>query len=82
MRFRQSLMKYSEKYGVKRAARKYNKSRSYIYFRKARWDGKVESLADKSKRPISKTVCLLRTEKAIAEMNQPAYQMRALNALL
>ena len=38
MRFRQSLMKYSEKYGVKRASRKYNKYRSYIYFRKARWD--------------------------------------------
>ena len=51
MQFRQSLMKYSEKYGVKRAARKYNKSRSYIYFWKARWDGTAESLADKSKRP-------------------------------
>ena len=51
MRFRQSLMKYCEKYGVKRASRKYNKSRSYIYFWKARWDGTVESLADRSKRP-------------------------------
>lgn len=51
MRFRQSLMKYSEKYGVKRASRKYNKSRSYIYFWKARWDGTVESLAEQSKRP-------------------------------
>lgn len=51
MRFRQSLMKYSEKYGVKRASRKCNKSRSYIYFWKARWDGTVESLAEQSKRP-------------------------------
>ena len=51
MRFRQSLMKYSEKYGVKRASRKYNKCRSYIYFWKARWDGTIESLADQSKRP-------------------------------
>lgn len=51
MRFRQSLMKYSEKYGVKRASRKYNKSRSYIYFWKACWDGTVESLAEQSKRP-------------------------------
>ena len=25
-------MKYTEKYGVSRASRKYNKSRSYIYF--------------------------------------------------
>ena len=51
MRFRQSLMKYSEKYGVKRASRKYSKSRSYIYFWKACWDGTVESLAEQSKRP-------------------------------
>ena len=34
-----SLMKYAEKYGVSRASRKYNKSRSYIYFWKARWTG-------------------------------------------
>ena len=51
MRFRQSLMKYSEKNGVKKASRKYNKCRSYIYFWKARRDGTVESLATQSKRP-------------------------------
>ena len=51
MRYRQSLMKYSEKYGVSKASRKYNKSRSYIYFWKSRWDGSVESLAERSKRP-------------------------------
>lgn len=39
MAYRQSLMKYAEKYGVSRASRKYNKSRSYIYFWKQRWDG-------------------------------------------
>ena len=39
MAYRQSLMKYTEKYGVSRASRKYNKSRSYIYFWKQRWDG-------------------------------------------
>lgn len=43
MQFRQSLMKYSEKNGVKRASRKYNKCRSYIYFWKARWDGTIET---------------------------------------
>ena len=53
MRYRQSLMKYAEKYGVSRASRKYNKSRSYIYFWKARWDGSVESLACQSRRPHS-----------------------------
>ena len=46
-------MKYTEKYGVSRANRKYNKSRSYIYFWKARWDGSVESLACRSRRPHS-----------------------------
>ncbi len=51
MRYRQSLMKYTEKYGVSRACRKYNKSRSYIYFWKTRWDGRVESLACQSRRP-------------------------------
>lgn len=53
MRYRQSLMKYAEKYGVSRASRKYNKSRSYIYFWKVRWDGSVESLACQSRRPHS-----------------------------
>ncbi len=53
MRYRQSLMNYAEKYGVSRASRKYNKSRSYIYFWKARWDGNVESLACRSRRPHS-----------------------------
>lgn len=53
MRYRQSLMKYAEKYGVSRASQKYNKSRSYIYFWKARWDGSEGSLACQSKRPHS-----------------------------
>ena len=44
-------MKYAEKNGVSRASRKYNKSRSYIYFWRARWDGNVESLACQSRRP-------------------------------
>ena len=53
MAYRQSLMKYAEKYGVSRASRKYNKSRSYIYFWKQRWDGSVASLACQSRRPHS-----------------------------
>ena len=51
MAYRQSLMKYAEKYGVSRAIRKYNKRRSYIYFWKKRWDGTPESLACQSRRP-------------------------------
>ena len=53
MAYRQSLMKYAEKYGVSRASRKYNKSRSYIYFWKQRWDGSAVSLAYQSRRPHS-----------------------------
>ena len=53
MAYRQSLMKYAEKYGVSRASRKYNKSRSYIYFWKKRWDGRAESLVCQSRRPHS-----------------------------
>ncbi|MBE5814731.1 MAG: IS481 family transposase, partial [Clostridiales bacterium] len=32
MRYKQSLMEYSLKYGVSKASRKYNRARSYIYF--------------------------------------------------
>ena len=51
MRFRQSLMQYAAKYSVSRASRKYNKTRSYICFWKARWDGSAASLACQSRRP-------------------------------
>ena len=53
MKYRQSLMKYAEKYGVSRASRKYNKSRSYIYFWQKRYDGTIKSLACQSRRPHS-----------------------------
>ena len=53
MSYRQSLMKYAEKYGESRASRKYNKSRSYIYFWRSRWDGTEASLACQSRRPHS-----------------------------
>jgi transposase len=53
MKYRQSLIQYAQKHGVVRATRKYNKSRSYIYFWLKRYDGTVESLACKSRRPHS-----------------------------
>jgi transposase InsO family protein len=46
-------MIYAQKYGVSRASRKYNKSRSFIYFWMARYDGTLESLACRSRRPHS-----------------------------
>jgi transposase len=53
MRYRQSLMAFANKYGVSRASRKYNKARSYIYFWLRRYDGSIESLACRSRRPLS-----------------------------
>lgn len=53
MAYRQSLMRFAQKYGVSKASRKYNKSRSYIYFWLKRWDGSVESLTCQSRRPHS-----------------------------
>ena len=53
MKYRQSLLTYALKYGVSRASRKYNKSRSYIYFWLARYDGSLHSLACQSRRPHS-----------------------------
>ena len=46
-------MCYALKYGVSRASRKYNCPRSSIYFWLSRYDGTIESLADRSKRPHS-----------------------------
>ena len=46
-------MKCAEKYGVTYASRRYNKSRCFIYFWLNRWDGSVESLACRSRRPHS-----------------------------
>lgn len=53
MKYRQSLMCYAKKYGVARASRKYNRPRSTIYFWLSRYDGTIESLANRSKRPHS-----------------------------
>lgn len=47
-------MKYTEKYVVSWASRKYNRSRAYIYFWRARWDGIIGGgVACQSRRPHS-----------------------------
>ena len=51
MRYRQSLIEYSLKYGVTKAAIKYNTNRQYIYRWRKRYDGTLQSLADRSLRP-------------------------------
>lgn len=53
MRFRLALIKYAEKHGVTRAAIKYRTTRQYIYFWRRRYDGTMESLRCRSRRPHS-----------------------------
>ena len=51
MRFRQVLIEYSLKNGVTKAAIRYKVNRQYIYRWKKRYDGTLQSLADKSHKP-------------------------------
>lgn len=51
MRFRQSLIEYSLKHGVTKAAIKYHTNRQYIYRWRKRYDGTLQSLCDRSRRP-------------------------------
>lgn len=53
MLFRQALIEYSFKYGVTKAAIRYKTNRQYIYRWRKRYDGTLQSLADKSHRPHS-----------------------------
>jgi len=53
MKYRQSLVLFALKYGVSRASRKYNKPRSTIYYWLSRYNGAIESLACRSRRPHS-----------------------------
>lgn len=51
MRFRQALIEYSFKYGVTKAAIRYKTNRQYVYRWRKRYDGTLQSLADRSHRP-------------------------------
>lgn len=51
MRYRLSLIKYADKYGVTKAAVKYKTNRQYIYRWKRRYDGSIDSLRDLSRKP-------------------------------
>ena len=51
MLYRQSLISYAEKHGVTKAAIRYNTNRQYIYRWRKRYDGTLQSLADRSHRP-------------------------------
>ena len=52
MRLRQTLILYAEKHGVTKAAIRYRTNRQYIYRWKNRYDSTLQSLADRSHRPM------------------------------
>ena len=51
MLYRQSLISYAEKHGVTKAAIRYHTNHQYIYRWRKRYDGTLQSLADRSHRP-------------------------------
>ena len=51
MKFRQALIEYSFKNGVTKAAIRYKVNRQYVYRWRKRYDGTLQSLADKSHKP-------------------------------
>ena len=53
MRFQQAVIEYSLKHGVTKAAIRYKTSRQNIYRWRKKYDGTLQSLADRSHRPHS-----------------------------
>lgn len=53
MKYKQSVVKYSYRYGVKKASIQFNEWPKTIYRWRERYDGNIESLKDKSRRPHS-----------------------------
>ena len=51
MLYRQALINYANKKGVTKTAIRYKTNRQYIYRWQKRYDGTLQSLADKSHRP-------------------------------
>ena len=53
LKYRQSVVKFSFKYGVTKAAIKFEESRRTIYRWRDKYDGSLESLKDRSRKPHS-----------------------------
>lgn len=50
-KYKQSVIKYSLKYGVSKASRKFNEHRKTIYRWREKYGGTLKSLEDKSRKP-------------------------------
>ena len=53
LKYKESIVKFSRKYGVAKAAYKFGECKRTIYRWRDRYDGTLESLKDKSRRPHS-----------------------------
>ena len=53
LKYKESVVKFSKKYGVAKAAYKFGECKRTIYRWRNRYDGTLESLKDKSRRPHS-----------------------------
>ena len=53
LKYKESVVKFSKKYGVAKAAYKFGECKRTIYRWRNRYDGTLESLKDRSRRPIS-----------------------------
>ena len=51
LRYRESVVKYAQKYGITKAAVKYRLTRDFVYRWKNRYDGALKSLEYRSKAP-------------------------------
>lgn len=65
MKYRQSLVEFAHRHGVGRASRRHNRARTYIYFWLKRFDGSLDSLACRSRRPRSHPNQHTEEEKAL-----------------
>jgi len=73
-RFRQRVIRYSEKYGVTAAGIRHHRSRQAIYEWKAKYDGNWKSLIDKSHRPHSHPKQHTDTEKSMIIRHYSRYK--------
>lgn len=53
LKYKESIVKFSRKYGVAKAAYKFGECKRTIYRWRKRYDGTLESLKGKSRRPCS-----------------------------
>ena len=73
-RFRQRVIRYSEKHGVTAASIRHHRSRQAIYEWKAKYDGNWKSLRDKSHRPHSHPNQHTEDEKAMILRHYARYK--------